>query len=100
MLQMMRRLGVNPGDLVRERQGDAYTEARARCLACVTIGECLSWLDGYISEDEHPGFCPNVELFRSLKGKSPRAPQLEEADCPDCQGAAARSFEEAATGLN
>jgi hypothetical protein len=101
MLQMMRRLDVDPGDLIRERQGEAYSEARARCLACLTIGECLRWLDGYNLEGEQPGFCPNVELFLSLKGKRARAPRegLDAAGA-GCAEAAPRSFEEAANSLN
>ncbi len=63
MHQMMRRLDVDPGVLIRLRRGDAYAEARARCLACTTIGDCLRWLDGYALEDESPDFCPNLQLF-------------------------------------
>ncbi len=63
MHQMMRRLDVDPGVLIRLRRGDAYAEARARCLACTTIGDCLRWLDGYALEVEGPDFCPNLQLF-------------------------------------
>ncbi len=70
MLQMMRRLEVDPGTLIRLRHGEAYTEARTRCFACVTTAECLRWLDGYVLDDENPGFCPNLQLFRFLQGKT------------------------------
>jgi hypothetical protein len=67
MLQMMRRLHVDPSALIRLRRGEAYTDTRAHCFACVTTGECMRWLDGYALEDAHPGFCPNLQLFRLLQ---------------------------------
>jgi Family of unknown function (DUF6455) len=67
MHQMMRRLDVDPGALIRLRRGDAYAEARANCFACTTICDCLRWLDGYAPEGESPDFCPNLQLFRDLQ---------------------------------
>ena len=72
MHQMMRRLDVDPGALIRLRRGEAYAEARARCLSCATIGDCLRWLDGYALEDEGPDFCPNLRLFLALQAEAPR----------------------------
>ena len=60
MHRMMRRLDADPGALIRLRQGEVYAEAWAGCLACITAGHCLQWLDGYALEDEGPDFCPNL----------------------------------------
>ena len=45
MHEMMTRLRVDPGKLARLRRGDAYAEARARCLSCRMSETCLRWLD-------------------------------------------------------
>ncbi len=63
MHQMMCRLDVDPGAFIRLRGGEVYAEARTRCLACDTIGDCLRWLDGYAREGETPDFCPNLRTF-------------------------------------
>jgi len=63
MHEMMRRLDVDPCAFIRLRRGEVYAEARARCLACNTIGDCLRWLDGYAQEGESPDFCPNLQSF-------------------------------------
>ena len=64
MHQMMDRLAVDPRALVRLRNGDAYAEARSRCLSCVASESCLRWLDGYVMTGSTPDFCPNLRLFR------------------------------------
>ena len=45
MHQMMERLHVDVLALVRLRNGDAYAEARSRCLRCEDSSICLLWLD-------------------------------------------------------
>ena len=45
MHQMMERLRVDVLILVRLRNGDAYAEARSRCLRCEDSCVCLLWLD-------------------------------------------------------
>ncbi len=67
MHEMMRRLDVDPGRFIRLRGGEVYAEARARCLACNTIGDCLRWLDGYAMEGESPDFCPNLRTFHPCR---------------------------------
>ncbi len=64
MHQMMDRLSVDTVALARLRNGDAYCEARGKCLSCVTADACLRWLDGYIATEAAPEFCPNAGLFR------------------------------------
>ena len=63
---MMQRLKVDVLSLVRLRNGDAYAEARCRCLRCEDSCVCLLWLD----EDgtpPGPDFCPNLEFFNACK---------------------------------
>jgi hypothetical protein len=60
MHEMMTRLHVDPGKLARLRRGDAYAEARARCLSCKTSEQCLRWLAEPAEADARPEFCPPI----------------------------------------
>src|SRR5262245_57204382 len=64
---MMQRLDVDPAKLARVRGGDAYAEARARCLSCGASEVCLRWLDIPPTEGRRPEFCPNLALFKGCK---------------------------------
>lgn len=66
MHEMMQRLDVDPAKLARLRCGDAYSEARARCLSCRASEVCLRWLDTPAT-GRRPGFCPNLALFEGCK---------------------------------
>lgn len=59
---VMWRLNVDAGALTRLRQGDAYAQARSRCLSCGTSDKCLRWLDARQAGTK-PDFCPNLSLF-------------------------------------
>jgi hypothetical protein len=63
MHQMMDRLGVDARALARLRDGEAYAEARARCLFCEHADTCLSWLARDQPPETAAGVCPNVPLF-------------------------------------
>lgn len=65
--EMMERLAVDAVRLARLRGGDAYAEARMKCLRCVHARECLLWLDADPKSLEEPTFCPNLELFESCR---------------------------------
>ena len=67
MHDMMRRLDVDPAALVRLRQGEAYAQARSRCLSCGTSDKCLRWLDESPQAGKRPDFCPNLSLFDACK---------------------------------
>lgn len=67
MHEMMRRLDVDAGRLVRVRTGDAYAEARRRCLFCGTSDMCLRWLDDPTRSSVNPEFCPNLPLFEMAR---------------------------------
>jgi Family of unknown function (DUF6455) len=64
---MMERLNVDPGAMARLRRGDAYHEARTRCLFCGTSDKCLRWLDDTRAANRRPDFCPNLLLFEDCK---------------------------------
>jgi hypothetical protein len=67
MHDMMTRIRGDPGTLARLRSGDAYAEARARCLSCGMSETCLRWLDGPAQVARRPEFCPNLTLFEACK---------------------------------
>jgi uncharacterized protein DUF6455 len=67
MHEVMKRLDVDPGMLTRSRRGDAYAEARDRCLFCGTSDKCLRWLDQPTPSRKRPEFCPNLTLFDACK---------------------------------
>ncbi len=66
MHQMMDRLDVDALVIIGLRNGDAYTEARWRCLRCEESCLCLRWLDKGAADAE-PDFCPNLEFFNACK---------------------------------
>ncbi|MGI9522540.1 MAG: DUF6455 family protein [Hyphomicrobiaceae bacterium] len=59
----MERLDVDPLALARLRRGQAYAEARERCLKCGASDKCLRWIELEHPTEELPHFCPNLELF-------------------------------------
>jgi hypothetical protein len=65
MHDMMRRQQVDPAKFNRLATGDAYLQARSRCLRCSATRECLLWLDANPPARVGPEFCPNLELFNS-----------------------------------
>jgi hypothetical protein len=67
MHEMMQRLHVDPARLARLRRGDAYAEARERCLSCKASETCLRWLDDRAEGDSRPQFCSNLALFEDCK---------------------------------
>lgn len=69
--QMMARLNVDAVKFARMRRGEAYTEARMRCLYCGTADKCLRWLDGYGRQDQLPEFCPNLPEFEKCRKAPP-----------------------------
>lgn len=63
MREMMEKLNVDEGKLVRLEQGAAYAEARTRCMYCPVANECLFWIDADPPSAIEPDFCPNFRLF-------------------------------------
>ncbi len=73
MNDMMRRLGVDASTLARVDAGDAYLEARTRCLDCASCDECLRWLMTSDTGSAIPEFCPNLDLFLPCRSEPPEA---------------------------
>jgi hypothetical protein len=68
MREMMERLDVDAAALARAQRGDAYAQARTRCLTCGTSEQCLRWLDGGGSPRERaPDFCLNLRVFERFR---------------------------------
>jgi hypothetical protein len=67
MADMMQRLDTDPVKLVRVRAGEAFADARTRCLQCSSARECLLWLNADPPSGEAPLFCPNLALLESCK---------------------------------
>lgn len=67
MHEMMDRLGVDARALARLRQGEAYSEARTRCLFCEHADMCLTWLASDARRETAASFCPNVPLFEACR---------------------------------
>jgi hypothetical protein len=66
MARLMERLEVDTLQLVQRDQGQACADARATCLRCSCVEECLKWArDG--SEGAEPVFCPSLALFESCR---------------------------------
>ncbi|MFM9846841.1 MAG: DUF6455 family protein [Hyphomicrobiaceae bacterium] len=67
MHDVMERLNVDGAALARVRQGQAYAEARTRCVTCGTSDRCLRWLDSPPASSKPPDFCPNLRLFEQYR---------------------------------
>ena len=67
MHDLVDRVAADPAVILRVRGGDAYVEARRRCLFCGTSDKCLRWLDQTPPSHMRPTFCPNLTLFESCK---------------------------------
>ena len=65
--QMMAHLGVDVVQFARLRRGDAYAEARTRCLNCGTAEKGLRL----------PEFCPNLRDFEKCMKPLPREGEKE-----------------------
>ena len=70
MRQMMDRLDVDAVALLRVRDGDAYAEARSKCLLCSQGRRCLRWLDRDNGGNTAPDFCPLFVLLNSCRSRA------------------------------
>lgn len=80
MHDVMVRLDVDPVALVRMRGGDAYAEARGRCMFCGTSDKCLRWLDQADRSATRPDFCPNLSMFEACTRRSTDAANTGKAN--------------------
>jgi hypothetical protein len=69
MDRMMERVGVDAGAAARDGGGEAWFEARTRCIACCSGKQCRDWLaslpDG--PPVEPPAFCHNADFLRRCR---------------------------------
>jgi hypothetical protein len=77
MHDMLDQLGADRATLARLRGGQAYSEARSRCLFCRTGDICTRWLDQASSTRLRPEFCPNLKLFEAC-GPRPETARVKE----------------------
>jgi hypothetical protein len=65
--EMIERINVNPLELARLDQGQAYIEAFKICIECHHAPSCLRWLESEPQSGEKADFCPNYPLLDSVK---------------------------------
>jgi Family of unknown function (DUF6455) len=66
---MIEALDVDVIALIRLDGGDAYAEARNKCLHCVCPGDCLAWLSADDEKFEAPWYCANRDVFEICRRK-------------------------------
>jgi len=70
--EMMRRLGIEPGEGVVPRLSMAYMTAFHRCQTCPAKEACREWLDSMPhSVVTAPKFCPNDDILFELRISQP-----------------------------
>lgn len=68
LLEMMKRLGVDPAGGVVAHSGLTYLTALHRCQSCPSKQDCRAWLDSVpMSMSFAPRFCPNGDLLFELQ---------------------------------
>lgn len=72
LIDLMDRLGMDPGEGVIPRLGLSYLTAVHRCEACPAKLECRDWLDSAPkSVPFAPHFCPNIDILFELQVDRP-----------------------------
>ena len=78
MVELMKRLGIDPSEGVVARLSLSYATAVHRCEACPAKQECHDWLDSAPQSIAFaPRFCPNEDIMFELQVDRPclhRAP--------------------------
>jgi hypothetical protein len=68
LLEMMKRLGIDPGGGVVPKLSPSYAIAFHRCEACQSKRSCRDWLDTIsVSLPLAPRFCPNADILFELQ---------------------------------
>lgn len=72
MLEMMERLGINPGTRVAAQWNLSYMTALHRCRDCNHTRQCRTWLDDTVSTTAlPPRFCSNADIFFEMQVDQP-----------------------------
>ena len=68
VVELMKRLGIDPSEGVITRLSLSYATAFHRCESCPAKQECRDWLDGAPqSVTSAPRFCPNADIMFELQ---------------------------------
>jgi hypothetical protein len=68
VLEMMERLGIEPGGGAVPRLGLSYSTVFHRCRACESKEACREWIEkGPAAARLAPRFCPNADIFFELQ---------------------------------
>jgi len=72
IVEMMQRLGIEPGGGAVSQLCLSYATAFHRCEACPSKQACRDWLDSLPTSVPLPaGFCPNADIFFELQVDQP-----------------------------
>jgi len=72
LVDLMQRLGIEPGEGVVARLSLSYATAVRRCEACTAKQKCRDWLDSAPqSVPFAPRFCPNSDILFELQVDRP-----------------------------
>ena len=78
ILEMMERLGIEPGGGVVPHWSLAYTTAFHRCEGCTNKQSCREWLESMpLTMSFAPRFCPNADIFFELQVEQPHIERPE-----------------------
>src|ERR1700693_5756473 len=84
IVELMKRLGIDPSEGVDARLSRSYATAFHRCESCPAKQECRDWLDrAPQSVTSAPRFCPNSDLMFEQQVNQPslnRAPSPTEPE--------------------
>jgi hypothetical protein len=70
MSTMLKRFGIDPGDLAQQRFGTSFRASIRACQFCPNGDICRSWLDNAPKQIERiPEFCPNAIRFEYAKAE-------------------------------
>lgn len=67
MDDMMERLDVDVLAAARHRRGEAYAEARSKCLYCPFARECTRWMQDAAGARGPASYCPNALFFEAFQ---------------------------------
>ena len=78
LTEVMRRLGLNPAELARDRN---LKEVEWRCIECRAWHQCRAWLASNESGDGYRAFCPNIAAFDEILEKRGAARSKSPCSC-------------------
>jgi len=84
IVELMKRLGIDPSEGVVARLGLSYATAFHRCETCPAKQECRDWLGGAPQSVAFaPRFCPNADIMFELQVNQPCVHRAPSANAPE-----------------